>query len=95
MSLLRQAGRTLLRGRSYATEAVATKSGLDFGELTSFASSDELKREVGSLKKVVDDMRELLANQSKARTCVDSFIIRTLHMQGRVAVSSRVFCRDP
>lgn len=56
-----------LLARGYAAEAVATKGTLDFGELTAFASSDDLKREVGAMKKAVDDMRELLDGQSKAR----------------------------
>lgn len=92
MSLLRSAGRQLLRGRSYATEAVATKGGLDFGELTNFASSDELKREVGGLKKAVDDMRELLANQAKARAC--STLIFLLPTQLKPTRTSRSRSRD-
>jgi hypothetical protein len=61
--MLRLATARLAR-RGYAS-AVAPK--LDWSELAARVNSDEAKREVAALKKSLEDMKEQLSMQAKAR----------------------------
>lgn len=52
--------------RALANAAVEAK--LDFAELSSRVKSDEAKRAVAQLKKLMEDTRETLASQAKVRS---------------------------
>jgi len=62
--MLRLASSVRLARRAFSTE-VAPK--IDWAELSSFVHSDEAKREIQMLKKSLDDMKEQLAAEAKAR----------------------------
>lgn len=62
--MLRLASTARLARRAFATEAAPK---IDWAELTSFVQSDEAKREIALLKKTMEDMKEQVAAEAKAR----------------------------
>ena len=61
-------GAALKGTRSYAVAPAAAAAKFDFTAALELATSDETKREVGVLKKSLEDMDEALAAAGKART---------------------------
>ena len=76
VALARAAG-----SRAFAAEAaVATK--FDIAEVANLMTSEDAKREVASLKKTVDDIRESLAQAAKARRWLPPRLcVLHLHLQ--------------
>jgi hypothetical protein len=62
--MLRLASTARLARRAFSTEV---SSKIDWAELQSFVHSEEAKREISMLKKTLEDMKETLAAEAKAR----------------------------
>lgn len=63
-TMLRLASTARLARRAFSTEV---SSKIDWAELQSFVHSEEAKREISMLKKTLEDMKETLAAEAKAR----------------------------
>ena len=80
-------GLRLAGARQQATAVAAAK--LDWSELSAQLSSDDAKREVSKLKKMVEDTKEMLSAQAKASAH------STLGAEGRVALLAHALLWPP